>query len=118
MTNLRLGFTSDKDNMRLKEVFKDAKVLKEMHMEIYPNNPIESHNPFQLFVRTIEKNVKVSNDGVRLILKKNDRFETHIANILLSDITQCLTEGVSDKHYSAFIVNIRNNIWYRLTILN
>lgn len=110
------GFINDTNNLQLKETFKDGKKLKEMHIEIYPNNPIESHTPFKLFVRTIEKNVKVSNNGDRLILKMNDRFETHIVNVLLSDITECFTETVNE-HCSTFIMNIQN-IWYKITVLD
>ena len=110
------GFINDEDNLRLKETFKDNKKLKEMHIEIYPNNPMESRNTFSLFIRTVEKNVKVLNDGNRLVLKMNDRFETCVANILWSDITKCLAE-ISNGSYSSFIVNVQN-IWYRISVLN
>ena len=109
-------FKYDKENLRLNETFKDGRKLKEIHIEIYPNNPIESHSPFKLFIRTTEKNVIVSNDGNRLIFKKNNRLGTHIVNVPLSDITKCL-EDASDERYISFVLSIQN-IWYRITALN
>ena len=112
----KLGFTSDDKNLQLEETFKDGEKLKEIHIELYPNNPIESQTPFKLFIRTMGKNVKVSNDGNRLILKSSDRFETHIMNILLSDITECLVEEVEGR-YRTFVVKVQE-IWYKITVLN
>jgi predicted P-loop ATPase/GTPase len=111
----KFGFVTDEKNLRLEETFKDGVRLKEMHIELYPNNPMESHNPFKLFIRAIEKNVVVSNDGNRLMLKKSDRFETHITNILLSDITECLVK-TDNEHYSTFVVKVQD-IWYKIEIL-
>lgn len=114
----KFGFTNDENNLRLEETFKDGEKLKEMHIEIYPNNPIESHTPFKLLIRTMEKNVVVSNDSNRLILKKSDRFKTHITNILLSDITECLVRArAEDERYSTFVINVQN-IWYKIEVLN
>ena len=109
-------FKFDQDNLRLKETFKDGKKLKEIHIEIYPNNPIESHTPFKLFIRATEKNVVVSNDGNRLIFKKSNRLGTHIVNVPLSDIVQCMV-NTSDERYVTFVLNIQN-IWYKVTIPN
>ena len=111
----KFGFTNDEKNLRLKETFKDSKRLKEVHIELYPNNPMESQTPFKLFIRAIEKNVMVSNDGNRLILKKSDRFGTHITNVLLSDITECFVK-TTDEHYSSFVINVQN-VWYKIEIL-
>ena len=112
----QLGFTDDKDNLLFKETFKDGEKLKNIHIDVYPNNPIESYSPFTLFVRATEKDVSVSNDGNRLILKTNDRFGTHIMNVLLSDITKCFAQ-VANEHCFTFVVNIQN-IWYNMAILN
>lgn len=112
----QLGFIDDVDNLLFKEIFKDGEKLKNIHIEVYPNNPIESHSPFRLLLRAIEKNATVSNDGNRFILKMNDRFETYIANILLSDITKCYVR-TADKQSPTFVINVQN-IWYKIDILN
>ena len=100
--------------MQLKKTFKNDKKIKEIHIDTYPNNPLEASIPFKLLLRTIEENVTVLNDGNRLALQMNDRFGTYIMNILLSDINECLVETV-DEHYFEFILNIQN-IYYRITV--
>ena len=112
----QLGFIDDESKLLFKETFKDGEKLKNIHIEVYPNNPIESNSPFKLFVRTNEKNVAVSNDGNRLILKMNDRFGTYITNILLSDITKCFAQ-VANNRCSTFVLSVQN-VWYRMDILN
>lgn len=112
----KFGFVNDEKNLRLEETFKDSVRLKEMHIELYPNNPMESHNPFKLFIRVVEKNVIVSNDGNRLIFKKSDKFGTYITNILLSDVTECLVR-TNEEHCSTFVIKVQN-IWYKIEVLN
>ena len=112
----KLGFIDDRNNLQFNETFKSGNKLKDIHIEIYPNNPIESHSPFTLFIRTIEKNVLVLNDGNRLILESNNKFKTYTLNILLSDITKCFVEA-NTRGYSSFVINVKN-IWYRITVVN
>ena len=64
---------------------------------------------------TIENNAIVLSDGNRLVLKRNDRYESYFINVLFSEITECyykISEGSSE-----FILNIQN-IYYRITVLN
>lgn len=110
------GFIKDEGNLRFKKVFANNKKLKEMYIDIYPDNPLKTSNPFKLLIRTIENDVTISNDKNRLVLRKNDRFKTYIMNILLSDIKECFVEAV-DKHYFGFIINVQN-IYYKITVLN
>lgn len=112
----KLGFIDDENNLLFKEIFKNGEKIKDIHIEVYPENPIESHSPFRLLVRTIEKNVLVSNDGERFILKMNDKLGTYITNILLSDITKCFVQVV-DEHCSNLVINVQN-IWYRIIVMN
>lgn len=115
-TLIKFGFTEDKGNSKLKEVFKDKIKLKEIHIDIYQENPlIASSAPFMLLLRTIENNATVINDEDRLILKGNDKFENYFMNVLFSEITECYYKN--NGSFSEFILNIQN-IWYRINVLN
>lgn len=115
---IKFGFIEDENNSKLKEVFKNASVFKEIHMDIYNANPIVSSlEPFMLLLRTIEKNakVKIDDEENRLILSRNDRFGTYFINVLFSQIQECYYKY---NYISVeFILNIQN-IWYRITVLN
>ena len=116
-TLTKFGFIKDENNTKLNEIFKDNIKLKEIHIDVYPTNPlISSSTPFTLLLRTIEKKMIVKNSGNRLVLKKVvDRYDTYFMNVLLSDITECYYNG-SDGYYE-FILNIQN-IYYRITVSN
>lgn len=114
---IKFGLTEDKDNFKLKEFFKDKTILKEVHMDLYPDNPlIYSSEPFMLLSRAIEKNVTIENDNERLILKTNDnKCNTYFINILFQKIAYCYYKHTNDYH--EFIFNIQN-IYYRIVIFN
>ena len=116
-TITKLGFTKDESNAKLYEIFKDNTKLKEVHIDIYPANPlISSSTPYMLLLRTIEKKMLVKNSGTRLVLKKNiDSYDTYFMNVLLSDIRECYY-SVSNG-FSEFILNIQN-VFYRITVFN
>lgn len=117
-TMMKLGFKKDENNnSKLNEVFKDNIKLKEIHIDVYPSNPLTSSpTPFILLLRTIEKKMLVKNSGTRLVLKRNvDGCETYFMNVLLSEIKECYYKG-SDGYYE-FILNIQN-IYYRITVFN
>lgn len=114
-TLMKFGFVNDEGSLQLKEFFKNDLKLKEVHIDIYPNNPLKPSTPFMLLLRTSEKNTIASNDGIRLVLKKDDRYETHFMNVLFSKIEKCFC-NISDN-YSEFILNV-HNIYYRITVLN
>ena len=112
-TLINFGFTKDKDNLRLKELLKRNIQLKELHIDIYPDNPLNTDSSYMLLLRMDEKNVTVESDGNRIILKKNDKCDTYISNILLSKIKECYYKIL--ETYSEFIVNIQN-IYYKITV--
>ena len=114
-TLMKFGFVKDDNGLQLKEFFKNNLKLKEIHIDMYPDNPMEPSASFMLLLRTSEKNATTSNDGNRLILKKDDRYNTRFMNVLFSKIAECFC-NISDN-YSEFIVNI-HNIYYRITFLN
>ena len=113
----KLGFAKDEDNTKLNEVFKDNIKLKEIHLDVYPTNPlVSSSTPYMLLLRTIEKKMLVKNSGTRLVLKKVvDNYDTYFINVLFSEVTECYYKG-SDGYYE-FILNIQN-IYYRITVSN
>lgn len=113
----KLGFTKDDSNIKLNEIFRDNIKLKEIHIDCYPANPlVSSSTPFMLLLRTIEKKILVKNSGTRLVLKKRiDSFDTHLMNIILSEINECYYKSIDG--YFEFVLNIQN-IYYRITVFN
>lgn len=116
-TLMKLGFAKDEKKLKLNEIFKDNAKLKEVHIDIYPTNPlISSSTPYMLLSRTIEKKILVKNSGTRLVLKKNiDGYDTYFMNVLLSEIKVCYYK-ISNGFFE-FILNIQN-IYYRIIIFN
>lgn len=115
-TLMKFGLTKDENNFQLKEVFKNDLKLKEIHIDIYQENPIiYSTSPFMLLLRTIEKNATISNNDSRLVLIRNDGFGTYFMNILFSEISECYYKSACG--FFEFILNIQN-IWYRITVFN
>lgn len=115
MAAKNFGFVKEENDMRLKEMIKNKNKLKEVHIDIYQENPLLSSNSFTLLLRTTENNATILVDDDRLILKRNDKYETHFMNILISKITECYSKICKD--YCEFIINIQN-IYYKVTILN
>ena len=112
---MKFGFVKDENNLQLKKIFQNNSKLKEVHIDIYPDNPMISSGNFALLLRTQYDNVFISNDNNRLILKRCDKYETHIMNILLSGIYECYVKEV--VNYCELILNVQN-IYYKITILN
>lgn len=113
-TLMNFGFIKDENNLKLKELLKKNVELKELHIDVYPDNPLEAtQSPFMLLLRMIEKNVMVESDDNRVILKKHDRYETCLSNVLFSKIKECFFK-ISDV-CSEFVVNIQN-IYYRIIV--
>ena len=116
-TMTKLGFVKDEKNTKLNEIFKDNTKLKEIHIDVYPTNPlVSSSTPFILLLRTIEKKILVKNSGSRLVLKRVvDRYDTYFMNVVLSEIRECYCLSIDG--YSEFILNIQNT-YYRITVFN
>ena len=111
---MKFGFAKDVDNLKLKEIFKNDSHLKDIHIEIFSENPLVTPSKsFMLLLKTIEKNVAVLNDDNRIVLKKNDEYQTYLMNILFSEIMECYFKV--EESYSEFILNIQN-IYYRINI--
>lgn len=114
-TLMKFGFIMDESNSQLKKIFQNNLKLKEVHIDIYPDNPMTSSSDFMLMLRTHDDNVVVLNNDDRLILKRCDRYETHIMNILFSSVNDCYIKGA--ETYREIILNVQN-IYYKVTILN
>ena len=115
-TLVKFGFVKDENNFQLKEVFKNNLKLNEIHIDIYPENPLVSSSAsFMLLLRTIEKNATVSNDENRLVLARNDGYGTYFMNAPFSEIKECYYKDTYNS--SEFILNIQN-IWYRIIVFN
>lgn len=114
-TLMKFGFIKEENDLHLKEMIKSKNKLKEVHIDMYPENPLTSSGSFLLLLRASEKNASILIDGERLIFKRNDKYETHFMNVLMSKITECFSK-IGDE-YSEFILNIQN-IYYKITILN
>ena len=111
---MKIGFVKDKNNSQLKEVFKNNIKLKEIHIDIYPDNPLSPSTSFMLLSRISEKNAIVSIDN-RFVLKKNDKYQSHFINVPLSEISECYYKSLDE--YFEFILKIQN-IFYRVTVFN
>lgn len=117
-TLMKLGFIKDGDDkLELNKVFKDNVKLKEIHIDIYPTNPIvSSSTPYMLLLRTIEKKMLVKNNGNRLVLKKRiSDYDTYFMNILFSEIKECYYKDFDG--FFEFILSIQN-IYYKITVFN
>ena len=114
-TLMKFGFIKDENNSQFKEIFKNNLKIKEIHIDIYPNNPMLSSTEFMLLLRTSENNATILNDGNRLILKKNDQCETYFMNILFSNIKECFLNMA--ESCNEFIVNVQN-LYYKITVFN
>lgn len=114
-TFVKFGFVKDENNLQLKKILKDNIKIKQIHIDTYFDNPLVSSSAFMLLLRAVEKNVVISNNGDRLILKKNDTYTTCFMNILFSKITECLFKNC--ENCLEFILNIQN-IYYKITVFN
>ena len=114
-TLMKFGFAKDESCLQLKNIFQNNSKLKEVYVDVYPYNPMLSSEDFILLLRMHDSNVVVSNDDNRLILKKCDKYETYIMNILLSCISECYIK--CSEVYCELILNVQN-IYYKITILN
>lgn len=114
-TLMKFGFVREKNELRFKEMATKDNNPKEIHIDVYPENPLTSSAPFALLLRTSESNAKISIDDERIILKRNDAQETYFMNVIISMITDCFSK-MSDGYYEV-ILNIQN-IYYKITVFN
>ena len=114
-TLMKYGFVNEKDYSKLIEIIKNSTRLLEVHIDTYPNNPLVCSEPHMLLLRTSEKRAKILVEGDRLIFKKDDAYETHFVNVLISKIKECFSKMTGDC--DEYILNIQN-VWYKITIFN
>lgn len=116
-TLTKFGFIKDEIDLYLNKMssLKNNIKIKEVNIDVYPENPLNSPECFSLILRASERNATISVEGDRIIFKKNDAYETHFVNVLASKITECFSR-ISDGCYE-FILNVQN-IYYKITILN
>lgn len=112
---IKYGFVKDENCIQFNKVFKNNNKLKEIHIDIYQDNPFASTSAFMLLLRAIEYNVEVMTDGNRIILRKCDKCKTYLINILCPNILECFSK--TSENCIEFILNIQN-IYYKITILN
>lgn len=114
---LKFGFIKDEVDVYLNKMALDNNIihLSEVHIDIYPENPLVSSSCYMLLLRATEKNASILVDNDRIILKRNDTYGTHFLNILTPKITECFS-----KIYEGgieFILNIQN-VYYRINLIN
>ena len=116
-TFMKFGFIKEDIGLYLDKMMllKNNIKLKEIHIDIYPENPLASASYFALILRTSEKNATISVEGDRIIFKKTDTYATHFVNILSSKIPECFSK-TNDGCYE-FVLNVQN-IYYRIIIIN
>lgn len=112
-TFVKFGFIKDENNVFFNEVFKNNTKLNELYIDVYNENPINHSPSLMLLLRTCGKNISVVNENNRISFKKNDEFNTCIANLMISKI-KTFYKKVSDN-YVDFILNVCN-VWYKITI--
>ena len=111
---MKYGFSKDVDNLELMNVFQDGVKFKEVYIDVYHSNPFDSVIRPVLILRRSEKNVFILNNVDGLIFKTNDKYNTYIAELVLSNIKDCYFKGNFDSGFD-FILNCQN-IYYKITI--
>lgn len=110
---IKYGFVNDICNYKLKEILKNDAKFKMVNIDIYPENPLGKSTLFMLLLRSSNNNVKVFNDGDRIILFKDDIDKTCFMNVLITRINECFF--IDYDKYIEFVFNIQNT-YYRLTV--
>ena len=114
-TLTKFGFVRQEYDFQLQELLRSYVKLKEVHIDIYPENPLTSSNTYMLLLRTTEKNASIVVEDNRVIFKRNDTQETLFVNVLIPKIKECFSK--ISENYSEFILNVQT-IYYKITILN
>ena len=116
-TFVKCGFVKEDIGLYLNKMslLNNSITLKEIHIDVYSENPFVSSSCFNLILRASEKNATILIDGDRIVFKKNDVYGTHFVNVLTSKVTECFSK-ISEGCYD-FILNIQN-IYYKITVFN
>lgn len=111
----KYGFVNEKDYSKLIEIIRNANRLVEVHIDVYPNNPLVCSDSHMLLLRTSEKKARILVEDDRLIFKRNDTYGTYFVNVLVSKIKECFSKMTGDC--DEYILNVQN-VYYKITILN
>ena len=105
----RYGFVVDENKSRFDIKFDNAfngKNLSKIHIDLYTDKP------YMLLSRVREKNISVSLENGRIILKCND--DTVIMNVPIENV--CKYAMKKSKKYYQFILAI-HGIWYKILVV-
>ena len=111
---IKCGFVKDENNSQLLEVFQDGTKFKELYIDIYSANPFEKLVRPMLMLRHCEENAIVSKEKESIVIKKNDKYSTYVAELLLESVNESYFKK-NFKHSFEFILNCQN-VFYRFTI--
>lgn len=100
----KYGFTIDRDKLEINRVFSAGK-FSTIYLDTY------SMEPYMLFSRVSENNVKSVIDDGRIVMRKSGRYETAIMDILLDDIDGCMF-----KYHGCFRVNEEMRVEFVFTV--
>ena len=103
----KYGFVSDDTKIEFKRIINHNR-FKTLHIETY------TLEPYMLLLRTIEKNVSIAIKDGRIIIRKMDKYNTGIADILFDRITDCIIKKYNDIQYE--IIFAVHNIYYKLFV--
>lgn len=112
--NSRCGFSKDKDNLRLLEIFKNNTEFKEVHIDIYSSDPFNKTILPVLILRRNANNVIISKNNKSIIVKANDKYNTYIAELVLNNINEIYYKEDFKNNFN-FVLNYQN-IFYKITI--
>lgn len=105
---MKNDFVKDNDKELFNQIFNNKKI-KEIHIDTYMDSP------YVLFARIIEKNLLISNENNRMIIRKNDRYKTVIVNIFFDEIEDCRIKQYTDNQYE-ILFGVRN-IYYKILVI-
>ena len=104
----KYGFVSDDTKIEFKRILNHNR-FKTLHIEAY------TLNPYMLLLRAIEKNISVGIEDGRIIIRKKDKYNTSIVDILFDRIANCIIKKYNDMQYE--IIFAIHNIYYKLLIV-
>ena len=103
----KYGFVSDDTKIEFKHILNHNR-FKTLRIEAY------TLDPYMLLLRTIERNVSIVIEDGRIIIRKMDKYNTSIADILFDRIADCIIKKYNDTQYE--IIFAVHNIYYKLLI--
>lgn len=104
----KYGFVADNAKDEFKQIINHNR-FKMLRIDIY------MINPYMLFLRGIEKNVSVAFENGRVIIRKKDKNNTSIVDILFDKISNCIIKKYSDMQYE--MIFTIHNIYYKLLVV-